>query len=634
MHASLPLRILVVSMLLLVAPLCVMAFLEFQYGFHDALEDAKKQLLTEANSKEIQVTEFSHTRTHLLAELAYLINIEKILPSLPSDQTNFLLHKLASVGALWEMDIFKITPEGRFVKAASSNPLEIGLDLTEVFEEQNILQKHYVSFLLYDSSKPEEKILTAAQLVTSEKDNQPLAVLMISYPLNAWLKGLLVPKKAPFLVNFALLNLDKIIFAASDPEMDRNYFIPFANDSQRQLASSKIFGGLPLPPEPLSSRSLPETKGYFEFWFKGERQIAYLLHIPSLQRYLLAFTAMSNAYAAPRLRFFLFYGVYLSIFLIGAILVSLLTLRMAKPFNQLSRVMNEVKSQNLNARYRSDPIGFEINYLGEIFNEMIDSLLKQVQKTEEEHLQREKLEQELKIGHEVQMQLLPQTMPQFPGIEIAEIFIPAKEVGGDFYDVFVNETTNQLILAIADTSGKGISACLYSLGVRSLIRGFGKVMPTLEQITALTNTIFYDEAGDSGMFVTLFIGAYDAHSHLFRYYSCGHNPPLLRRKNGTVEILSIHGIALGLKKSFSQQEESIVLAPGDILVLYTDGVTESHNANKELFGIKRLTTFLNKKTWGSAEELIQDLLIEIKAFTGLSPQHDDITLLAMKVMDI
>ena len=124
--------------------------------------------------------------------------------------------------------------------------------------------------------------------------------------------------------------------------------------------------------------------------------------------------------------------------------------------------------------------GFEINDLGEIFNEMLISMRSYMKRAEDEKAKREAIAQELKIGHEVQLQILPESMPYYPKSEIADYFISAKEVGGDFYDVFLQEAAEgqKLFFVIADVSGKGISACLYSLGVSSLIRGFGKEIKT------------------------------------------------------------------------------------------------------------------------------------------------------------
>jgi sigma-B regulation protein RsbU (phosphoserine phosphatase) len=253
---------------------------------------------------------------------------------------------------------------------------------------------------------------------------------------------------------------------------------------------------------------------------------------------------------------------------------------------------------------------------------------------EEERVRVEFYEKELKIGQVVQRGLLPSKMPTLEGIEIAERYLPAKEVGGDFYDVFLRtcEGKEQIALVVADASGKGVQACFYSLGVRSDLRVFAREYQKAGQVMKNVNRLFYSDSGDTGMFVTLLLGIYDPKTNELEYSSCGHNPPYLRKSDGTIEMLGGVDMALGVKKELDPQTRKVRLQKGDLLVFYTDGVTETHNENNELFSEARLEQFIKEKGNLSAERVAGELIKELKEFQGKALQHDDITLLLMKLL--
>lgn len=326
---------------------------------------------------------------------------------------------------------------------------------------------------------------------------------------------------------------------------------------------------------------------------------------------------------------FRFVSLLIFIVLIGGGLVWLLTKRVAKPLKSLSQAMQRVKEGAFHVRYVSDRMGFEINELGTQFNETLDALLHQQQEVERERIGREKLAEELRIGHEIQAGLFPTHIPENPELDIATGYLPAREVGGDFYDLFLLEN-GSIFIAIADTAGKGISACLYSLGLRSSLRSFAAYSTDLSEIVLRANDLFWVDAKNTGMFVTLWAAIYDPKTRRLVYCNQGHAPTVLMRE-GKIQELVTAGIAMGAQKLEAVQTESITLEVHDLLFLYTDGVIEANDPDQQLFGSKRLREFLSRNKKKSPQQIIDHLLEEIQLFGQGVPQHDDLTTVVFRI---
>ncbi|MCB1107642.1 MAG: SpoIIE family protein phosphatase [Chlamydiia bacterium] len=319
----------------------------------------------------------------------------------------------------------------------------------------------------------------------------------------------------------------------------------------------------------------------------------------------------------------------LLIVVVGGGCAIILTRVLAKPLQRLIHMMGHVARGDLDKRFTPSPMGFEINTVGEIFNETIDSLNEHIEAVHKERLEKETYEKELLIGEEVQLSILPKKLPTFPGVEMGARFIAAKEVGGDFYD-FLSD--GKLMISIADTSGKGISACLYSLSVRSMLRSYGELHQDLATILLKTNNLFCHDTGDSGVFVTAFVAFIDPKSRVFHYSNCGHFPALLQKKDGTIEKLTTSGMALGVVPFETVETKQKQLHPGDMLLLFTDGVVEAHNDAMEMFGEERLITSFGNKKGLSPKHIVDEIIEEVALFAEGCPQHDDLTLLVIKIV--
>jgi sigma-B regulation protein RsbU (phosphoserine phosphatase) len=247
-----------------------------------------------------------------------------------------------------------------------------------------------------------------------------------------------------------------------------------------------------------------------------------------------------------------------------------------------------------------------------------------------ERLERERIVKELEIARTIQESLLPDKMPDIAGAEVTAFSLPAKQVGGDFYD-FIPISEGILGLVIADVSGKGVPAALFMALSRALMRANSLNDPQVADAVLQTNRLILD-CTSSGLFVTLFYAIVDIPHQTLRYVCAGHNPPLLyKRRTGERLWLEADGIALGVIEDIELEEKSLTLDDGDLLVLYTDGVTEATNLQEEIWGEERLMQLVMDNHDLSANELGDKIRDAAMEFTGAAPQFDDFTLMVVKM---
>lgn len=239
-----------------------------------------------------------------------------------------------------------------------------------------------------------------------------------------------------------------------------------------------------------------------------------------------------------------------------------------------------------------------------------------------------RMEKELQMASEIQQSLLPQTMPAVPGYEIVPLWKAARETAGDFYDVF-RLGEDRFGVVIADVSDKGAGAALFMAVARTLIRSNAHVgLPPVETIRRTNDLILEDS--ESGMFVTMY------HSH-FRsdgrslHVNAGHNPPLYyHARTGQVEMMPRGGRAVGWFPDNPVEELQVHMSPGDVIIYYTDGVTEAENPAGEDYGEDRLVGVIQRHATGSAGHLMQAIITDVEAFIDGAPPFDDITLMVVR----
>ena len=239
------------------------------------------------------------------------------------------------------------------------------------------------------------------------------------------------------------------------------------------------------------------------------------------------------------------------------------------------------------------------------------------------------LKRELDVAQQVQMSALPKEVPSSETHDVQALMIPAREVGGDFYDFF--PLSDELIgLVIADVSGKGIPAALFTLMTRTLLKGTARDSPSPAECLGRVNELLVED-NETMIFITLFYGVFDLRNGLFRYSNGGHNPPRLIRSDSRIEELpATQNLVLGVAPGHEYHNGEVRLAPGDTLFLYTDGITEAQNVNDEEFGEERLDAKLAGLGQVAAREIVTTVVAEVRAFAGDAPQSDDITCIAMR----
>jgi len=244
------------------------------------------------------------------------------------------------------------------------------------------------------------------------------------------------------------------------------------------------------------------------------------------------------------------------------------------------------------------------------------------------------LNRELDVAARIQQSILPQTFPPFPHRNDFDVFAamhPARQVGGDFYDLFLIDE-DQLGFVIGDVSDKGVPAAIYMAVCRSLLKATALQGLSPSKCLNHVNRLLCPD-NHSGMFVTLFYAILDPVDGRVEYCGGGHNPPYLLRKNSAVEPLeSKGGLVLGVSEQARYEDNTIKLQPGEGLFLYTDGVTEAMDAGRNLFSEYRLESFLQGVTQWRAKEIIHAVFEEVRNFTGGAAQHDDITALALRFL--
>jgi sigma-B regulation protein RsbU (phosphoserine phosphatase) len=274
----------------------------------------------------------------------------------------------------------------------------------------------------------------------------------------------------------------------------------------------------------------------------------------------------------------------------------------------------------------------EVGTLTNAFQVMKGSLKEYIRKLTEATAAKERIESELNIAHDIQMGLLPKTFPPFPGRREFDLFAlmePAREVGGDFYDFFLVDGTH-LCFVIADVSGKGVPAALFMAMSMTLIKATARQgIPPDEILSRVNGELSRDN--DSCMFVTTFCGVLDTETGGLTYANGGHNPPLhVKRGGGTSWLPRSGGLVVGAMEGVAYRCERLLLEPGDSLFLYTDGVTEAMNSRDEAYSEETLERYLATLHGSGIRESVENVVTNIRSFTGEAPQSDDITMMMIR----
>jgi serine phosphatase RsbU (regulator of sigma subunit) len=322
-------------------------------------------------------------------------------------------------------------------------------------------------------------------------------------------------------------------------------------------------------------------------------------------------------------------------FLLG-IIVSIITGNLAswwltKPMKRLMAGMSDICAGNLDHKipvYADDEFG----RLSKNFNEMADKLKKYIEDLTETTKEKERLNRELEIAAELQKAMLPHYNIDVEAVDLAGMSLPAKTVGGDYFD-YINRDGNNIGFVIADATGKGLHSSIFMTNSKSIF----KVMTTDEtspaKVIRRTNDEVVNNIDPSAtMFVTMFYGIYDIKNRSFKYSNAGHNPPVfISSRTNDIKLLGPHGYPIGIYDKQEYGEDEIKMESGDVVVLYTDGVVEAINGRGEMFGMERLEKICLESTKLSSREIVNSIKDKVFEFAENEAQFDDLTLLVFRV---
>ncbi|KXJ99201.1 MAG: serine phosphatase RsbU [Acidobacteria bacterium OLB17] len=246
----------------------------------------------------------------------------------------------------------------------------------------------------------------------------------------------------------------------------------------------------------------------------------------------------------------------------------------------------------------------------------------------EARIERQRMERELELATEIQQRFQPAGPPKVSGYEFQGISFSCYEIGGDYYD-FIPRPDGRMLFALGDVSGKGTAAALLMSSLHAAIHAQVAANRELDVTVASINA-YLSENTPANRFVTLFVAELDPPTGRVKFINCGHNPPLIGRANGSVEQLASGGLPLGIIPTAEYDSGLVTLGPGDVLVAYSDGVSEANNINEEEFGLDRLTKVVQANITASASGLRDKVESALSAFTGTAPANDDITLVIVK----
>lgn len=322
-------------------------------------------------------------------------------------------------------------------------------------------------------------------------------------------------------------------------------------------------------------------------------------------------------------------GVFLVMYAVALMVGLLLARSITRSVHALSRGTDRLRQgrfdQPIPVRSRD-----QLGELAESFNLMS----RDIQQLMRESAEKERLEEELRIARRIQMSLLPQDTVTVPHLDIAAVCIPATEVGGDYYDL-LPLPNDRLAVLVADVSGKGTSAALYMAELKGLMMSLSRVHDSPATILAEANRILAGDI-DSRSFITMSYAVVEPRARRMRYARAGHSPLIqLMAATGTTRLLAPPGLGLGLDRGerFEEllKEEEMPLASGDVFLFFTDGISEAMNVRGELFGEARMCALLERDPSASSEHVRERILAEVKAFVGEAPQHDDMTMVVLRV---
>jgi serine phosphatase RsbU (regulator of sigma subunit) len=416
---------------------------------------------------------------------------------------------------------------------------------------------------------------------------------------------------------------------------DQNFvFVANANQEVSPVACGELYDTSRYPEiaralqGPAADRVV--TKDKWGFWLSGYAPL-YDAHGHAVA--ILGLDVAERVIQELRAAFLQYFAITILMALILALLIGLLSSQwLTKPIQRIIDGMERVSDGDLNYDLKMMTQA-EFNKIVRIFNDMTHALRDLVRKLTRSVAERERINRELEIAADLQQKALPAAAPAVAGLEIAAKSIPAREVGGDYFD-FVPLKSGKTGFVIADAAGKGFSGTLFMTNSRSVFRVISSEEEGPARVLRRANDyIACDGASTKGLFITFLYVVYEPRARELVYANAGHFVPVVYESRfRRFKSLKGGGLPLGIYPNEEYAEESTTLSPGDVLVMYTDGILEAADSKKDMFGLGRLMTLVEAHAAEKPQDILNHITQAVKDFVGDQAQSDDITLVVLKAV--
>ena len=622
---SLALRILALNLLLIVLPVTLYFLFLSSWEYEDKILTEISRLRNITQLRASYLDQFLQDQQRLVDLIEELTNLDR--PE-SMDHFNELVKPLDLSRINREVGFFKRLENGHFVVQLSSNPKEEGRDLTNRGYLQKTFNQGRSVYLAYDDITEVPEFIIS-KTINSLENFQFLGILATYFPAEVILKTLTDDQYFAGEETISLLTEDRIVFASSHPDFLFTALFPLTEKQIETLKDNKQFGPHKIPRRVLSALPYSDLENVFQWTENGKKHIAFMAPVAGGSLYVLKDVEKSTI-LAPYIRATLItMAVLLIITLISCSITVLLSQLLSKTFKDLIVVMDKVGQEDLSARFQKHPFGFEINRAGETLNQMLDTLVEETKKAQNQRLKTETVSRELKIGREIQNSILPHDIPALPSLEIGVYSQSAAEVSGDFYDFYTLQ--DKMVITLSGTSGRGLFSCLYSVCLRSILRSFITKVDEPGEILEKTNALFHQDLRSTPLIVKTFTGSWNRKTATLSYASAGPTFGFVRAAAGPFESLSGSRSTMGSQPNATFPSYSLPLAPGSIVILYTSGIVDLQNSAGDFYGENKLKAFIDEKAFLGASELAALIAKELGEFSGKAAQSEDMTLIVLKV---
>jgi sigma-B regulation protein RsbU (phosphoserine phosphatase) len=611
MKGSLAMRVFITSCAFLVIPLIFYTAFTYKSEYDRAYNQVYESLNLSLGDHLKFVTEITDLQAHFLDALYEIVANRQV------DNLNFSLSQFVSDEAISTILYLKVDPNGLICFASSVSSL-VGKNFSGEIDLKKIDSLERKSFIARDSDG--NYVLYLIRLIKDPKSQDIKGAVALSTSMSLLLKEITGFGTIGSLETTILSSGGDVLASTHKGWGKKTLVVRNAENINLNKAIPQVYG-----PDLIN---LEPTELGYQFTQNDETRLIVLK--PAGKLPIMIGLDVPKKFFTDKLKgYFTTVGsLFLFILVLGGGATYLLTLRISKPLSALCGVMQMGEEGHLETRFDFDKWGFEVNYVGYLYNRLMDKIQFMIQEIRTERSEKERYATQMLLALEIQKSLLP-TKIQIPNIKIASSYFPAIDVAGDIFDYF-EISPGRVLLMCSDVAGKGIQACLYSLGFRGFVRSVSVFEKNLDKIVSQVNDLYLKDTLENCMFVTAWIGILDTTSKTLEYVSCGHPPALLRRHDLPVELLEGEGIPFGIQKMDEIKVQKIQLKSKDLVIAYTDGVTEAMNDAKQLYGMDRLITAIRNIDVASPENLIEDLYRRIKEFSS-KEQSDDITILAIEI---